>query len=111
VLVQFGRQGGLAGLADQLTVRQDGGFTLVRQRPALSRSGQLGQTDLAELRRVLTEAHLATLPKVEPAHGADLFTYQVIYDGTEIAAMDGGTVDALKPVVGLLSGIIDRYSR
>jgi hypothetical protein len=111
VLVRFGRQGGLAGLSDQLTVRQDGGFTLVRRRPALSRSGQLSQADLAELRQVLTQAHLATLPRVEPAQGADLFTYQVIYDGSEILAMDGGMVDALKPLVGLLSGIVDRYSR
>src|SRR5689334_25234570 len=40
VLIDFGRQGGIAGVTDQLVVREDGGYTLTRARPAVNRSGQ-----------------------------------------------------------------------
>jgi len=109
-LVQFGRQGGLAGLADELVVQQDGTFTLTRRRPAVTKSGRLTPTDLAELHRVLAAADLAHQPRVQPAKGNDLFTYHVVTDGAEILAMDGGMTDTLKPVVATLSGIVDRYS-
>ncbi|OLB75431.1 MAG: hypothetical protein AUI14_21085 [Actinobacteria bacterium 13_2_20CM_2_71_6] len=108
-LVQFGRQGGIAGLADQLAVREDGGFTLVRARPAVNRTGQLSAAELADLRRVLDESGFAKLPRVQSAKGNDLFTYQVIYAGYEILAQDGGIEAPLRPVIGQLSGIVGRY--
>jgi len=109
-LVEFGRQGGLAGVSDTLVVGEDGRFTLVRTKPAVRRSGQLTAADLAELRRVLTESRFAQLPKVQSAKGADQFTYQVKYRDSEILAQDGGMVPELKPVVATLSGLVARYS-
>src|SRR5436305_9318621 len=73
VLVQFGRQGGFAGVSDQLTVRQDGGFTLVRTRPAVNRTGRLSAADLAELRQVLPSADIARQSTVQAAKGNDLY--------------------------------------
>jgi hypothetical protein len=110
VLVQFRRQGGFAGLSDYLVVREDGGYTLERRRPAVTKTGRLSAADLAELRKVLTDADFAHMPRVQPARGNDLFTYQVIYGDVEVAAMDGGMVEPLKPVVGTLSGLVARYS-
>jgi hypothetical protein len=110
MLVQFGRQGGFAGVSDELMVRQDGSFTLVRTRPAVNRSGRLSAADLTELRRVLQASDFAALPRVQPAKGNDLFTYHVIHDGSEILAMDGGIDDRLKPVINTLSGIVAKYS-
>jgi hypothetical protein len=109
-LVQFGRQGGLMGVNDQLTVREDGGFTIVRSRPAVNRSGTLRAADLAELRKVLEQADFANQPKVQPARGNDLYTYMVIYDGNQVLAVDGGIDERLKPVIGTLSGLVGRYS-
>jgi hypothetical protein len=109
VLVEFGRQGGFAGLSDQLTVRGDGSFTLNRAKPRVQRSGRLTPGELADLRRVLAESGFAQLPKVEPAQGTDLFTYQVIYDGNQILAMDGGIAPPLRPVISMLTGIVSRY--
>jgi len=110
VLVQFGRQGGIMGVNDQLTVRGDGGYTVTRTRPAVHKSGTLRAADLAEVRTVLQQSNFANLPKVQPAKGADLFTYQVIYGGDQILAVDGGIDERLKPVIGTLSGLMAKYS-
>jgi hypothetical protein len=75
----------------------------------VERSGRLTAGELADLRRVLAESGFAQLPKVEPAQGADLFTYQVIYQGSQILAMDGGIAPPLQPVIAMLSGIVSRY--
>ena len=66
--------------------------------------------DLAEVRTVLQQSNFANLPKVQPAKGADLFTYQVIYGGDQILAVDGGIDERLKPVIGTLSGLMAKYS-
>src|SRR2546421_12250592 len=55
-LVQFGRQGGLAGLSDTLAVTEAGHFTLVRLKPALRKTGQFTAAVPAELRRVRVHA-------------------------------------------------------
>jgi hypothetical protein len=109
-LVQFGREGGFAGLSDSLVVREDGSFTLVRAKPAVRKSGQLTAAELAELRRVLAESGFAQLPKVQAARGADLFTYQVTYRDNQIVGQDGGIVPQLKPVISMLSGLVAKYS-
>lgn len=110
LLVQFGRQGGIAGFNDQLTVRADGGYTVVRTKPAVHRSGTMSAADLAELRKVLAQADFAGMPKVQAAKGADLFTYNVVYAGNQVLAMDGGIDERLKPVISTLSGLMAKYS-
>ena len=98
------------GVNDQLTVREDGGYTVTRTRPAVHKSGTLRAADLAELRTVLQQSNFANLPKVQPAKGADLFTYQVIYGGDQILAVDGGIDERLKLVIGTLSRLMAKYS-
>lgn len=74
MLVEFGRQGGFAGMSDQLTVWQDGRFALVRSRPAVSRSGRLTAAEVADIRGALERSGFAGLPGVEPGRGNDLYT-------------------------------------
>lgn len=107
VLVDFGRQGGVAGLSDQLAVREDGGYTLTRVKPAVERSGKLTPAELADLRAKLASSGFAKLPHVQPGGGTDMFTYHLTYQGTEILAQQAGLADSLRPVVDALSTIID----
>jgi len=109
-LVQFGRHGGIAGVSDTLEVSEDGHFTLVRLKPAVSKTGQLSASDLADLRRVLADSNFAQLPKVQAARGTDLFSYQVTYRGSQILAQDGGVAPQLQPVISMLSGFVAKYS-
>ena len=108
-LVEFGRQGGIAGLDDRLTVMADGSFTLVRGKPVANRRGQLGSDELAGLRNALSRSNFAGLPGVQSAQGNDLFTYRVVYGGRQILAQDGGVVPPLTPVITALSGIVARH--
>ena len=109
-LVEFGRQGGIAGVSDTLVVTEDGHFTLVRLKPAVRKTGQLSASDLADLRRVLADSGFAQLPKVQPARGVDVFSYQVRYRDTQIVAQDGGVVPQLQPVISMLAGFVAKYS-
>ena len=108
VLIDFGRQGGLAGVSDQLVVREDGGYTLTRVRPAVNRTGQLAPAELADLRAKLASSGFTKLPHVQPGGGMDMFTYHMTYQGTEILAQEAGLADALRPVVATLTAIVER---
>ena len=108
VLIDFGRQGGIAGVTDQLVVREDGGYTLTRARPPVNRSGQLAPDELADLRAKLASSGFTKLPHVQPGGGMDMFTYHMTYQGTEILAQEAGLADALRPVVATLSAIVER---
>jgi len=107
--VDYTRRGVIAAMSDHLVVRQDGGFTVTRLLPAVTRSGQLSPADLADLRRVLADSGFAQLPKVQATKGNDLFTYQVGYQGAQIVATDGAIAAPLQPVLAALSGIVARY--
>jgi PBP1b-binding outer membrane lipoprotein LpoB len=110
-LVDYGRQGGLMGLTDRMSVRQDGSFTLTRVRPrAVGRTGHLTAAELANLRQVLAAANFATMPKVQKGDGADLFSYSVSHGGYQVLAQDGAIVPALRPVISTLSGLVAKYS-
>jgi hypothetical protein len=110
VLVVFDRRGGLAGFADQISVRSDGAFTLTRQRPrAVTRSGRLTATELANLREVLARSGFATLPKAEMGDTVDAYVYSVSYGGAQIVAQEGAVVPALGPVIADLSALVAKY--
>lgn len=108
--MEYGRQGGIAGVSDTLVVSEDGHFTLVRLKPAVRKSGQLSASDLADLRRVLAGCDFAHLPRVQPGRGVDLFSYQVTYRDTQVLAQDGGIAPQLEPVISMLSGFVAKYS-
>jgi hypothetical protein len=109
VLIEFERQGGLAGVVDRLEVRGDGGFTLVRGRPAVNRSGRVTPAELSDLNRKIDASGFATLPGVENATGSDLFVYHLTHGGRQVLAQDGGIAAPLQPVVDALSGMVQKY--
>lgn len=110
-LVDFARQGGLAGVSDRLVIRDNGAFTLTRLRPrVVSRAGRLTSAELAGLRQALQQAGFSSLPKVEKGDGTDVFTYSVLYDGYQIVAQDGAMAPSLRPVVSALSNLLAKYS-
>jgi len=108
-LVEFGRQGGIAGLDDQVTVQADGSYRIVR-KDGTPTPGRLSPDELTRLRAVLDSAHFGEIPAVNPGSSAvaDGFTYRVAYAGHEVLAQDGGVPPALAPVLDALSGILSR---
>jgi hypothetical protein len=110
-LVAYGRQGGLLGVSDRLTVRENGAFTLIRSRPrSVDRSGHLTAAELANLRQVLSGAGFATMPKVQRGDAVDVYTYTVSYAGYQITAQEGAVVPALRPVLATLANLVAKYS-
>ena len=109
-LVEFRRQGGFAGLSDQLVVHGDGTFDLVRAKPPVSRHGQLTGAELTDLQLELAHARLAPHPTAPPsAKGSDLFVYVVDWDGFQVVTQDGSVPPALNPLLSTLSGLVTRY--
>lgn len=111
-LVQFSRQGGLAGDSEQLSVRDDGAFTLNRLKPRPTlRTGTLTAAELTNLRQVLSAAGIPQLPKQETGgHTADAYTYTVAYGGNRIVAQEGAVAAQLRPAIDALSAIASKYA-
>lgn len=110
LLVRYGRQGGIAGVVEELTIRQDGSFSLTERRRPAPRTGRLEPDELASVRQVLRDSGFADIPTVNPGpDGADLFTYRVAHGGREVLAEDGGVPDRLDPVLALLARLLARY--
>jgi hypothetical protein len=108
-LVSYGRQGGIGGNDDRLTVAPDGAYEINRRgvRPA---RGTLPAADLAELRGTLERSGFADIPSVNNGGVmADGFTYYVEYGGHTVVAEDGGVPDALRPILTALDRIFTRY--
>jgi hypothetical protein len=108
-LVSYGRQGGIGGNDDRLTVAPDGTYEITRRgvRPA---RGTLPAADFAGLRGTLERSAFADIPSVNSGGVmADGFTYYVEYGGHTVVAEDGGVPDALRPVLGALDRIFNRY--
>ena len=109
-LIQYGRQGGLAGFNDQVTIAPDGTYDITRRGKA-PKHGRLSAKELADLRAVLDSAHFADIPAVNRPPGVvnDGFTYRVGYAGHEVLAEDGGIPPALQPVLSALQHVIAQY--
>jgi hypothetical protein len=108
VLVTYGRQGGLAGLDDKLSVRPDGGYEVTHRGGAVA-TGRLSPDEMAGLRTVLDGSRFTEIPAMNPATGvADGFTYRVGYQNREVVAQDGAVPAALQPVIGALDKILAR---
>jgi len=134
-LVSYRRSGGMAGADDRLVVYADGGYRLSGRRVP-TRSGILAATDLAELRRVAAEAHIARLagPSGASAGGlpatstasagtssraetdnngatapGDAFRYEVTYEGHVTGAVDGAVPPSLEPLLSVLAELLSKY--
>ena len=110
-LVQFGRQGGFAGVDDRIVVQPDGAYQITRKGGG-TRTGTLPAAELTHLRSVLEGAHFRDIPAVNPAPSElrDGFTYHVVYAGHDVQAADGALPDALRDVVGELNTLLERHS-
>ncbi|QGZ50947.1 hypothetical protein GPZ77_23525 [Streptomyces sp. QHH-9511] len=102
VLVEVNVDGGIAGVVNQLVVRQDGSYT-VRHGTTSSRHGRMTPAQVAELRAALEDpayAKVPARPTGEPAH--DGFRYIVTYKHRLVVATDGGIAPALGRVFAAL---------
>src|SRR3954452_368574 len=85
-LVTYVKEGGVAGLREQVTVARDGRVT-VRDGYGPSRTVRhlrLTRAQLARLRRILDRAHIERLADAGPADCADCFGYDITYAGHEV---------------------------
>ncbi|SBT48734.1 protealysin inhibitor emfourin [Micromonospora auratinigra] len=112
VQVVLTKSGGIAGLADTVTVRPDGHWTRV-DRSGASRTGQLTGPDLDKLRQLATDPRLASeATTTAPATMcADAFTYRLTVGETTSGYVDcppqatppaatGAVVELLNRVTG-----------
>lgn len=109
IVVEFQRQGGLAGVSDDLLVRDDGGYTITRTRPPVTRSGQLDFTAYEGLVKTLARTPLDRISPTPSIGVEDGFTYRLTYNGRHVVARDGAVDPAVRPLLDLLTGIVERY--
>jgi hypothetical protein len=107
-LVSYVKQGGFAGVDDQLTIRPDGGYELTRRGSATAR-GTLSAAELSQLRAVFDSAHFTQIPVKSTSTGmADGFTYRIGYGNYAVMAQDGAIPGDLQPVINALESIASR---
>jgi hypothetical protein len=107
-LLEFSRQGGIAGMDDRLVVQPDGSYTITR-RGGSAKAGKLSAAELAVLRQQLDAANLGALPSVTRTGTiADGFTYRLVYQGREVVAADGSVPPPLEPLIGALNQLLAR---
>lgn len=106
------RSGGIAGLAETLTVEPDGRWTLV-DRTEARRSGQIGEADLDRLRQLAGDPRLAVESgrTTGPTVCRDALTYRLSVGATEIdyidCPADGDQPEVAMSLVELLTRVTD----
>jgi hypothetical protein len=108
-LVEYGRQGGIAGVDDRLTVLPDGAYEISRNS-VQPRRGTLPPAELAALRATLERTNFADIPAVNSGGGiVDGFTHYVVYGDHAVLAEDGAIPAALRPVISALDRVIQNH--
>lgn len=105
-LVGFSRTGGFAGFHDHLVIYPDGSASLTRKEYATGYT--LAPEDLLELQDLLTGSGFSSLdPEYRAVNsGADLFTYEITYDGRTVLAEETAVPEHLIPVIDVLSRLV-----
>ncbi|MDD1715758.1 MAG: META domain-containing protein [Methanolinea sp.] len=105
-LVEFRRTGGFAGFSDHLVVYTDGSASLTRKE--YSTGFSLTSENLVELEDLLTNSGFSSLdPEYRAAPGsADLFTYEITYEGRTVLAEETAVPESLIPVIEALFGLV-----
>ncbi|MGW1494110.1 protealysin inhibitor emfourin [Streptomyces sp. NPDC002402] len=101
-LVHVTVTGGIAGVRNDLLVRDDGTYT-TSTKTGPKGSGRMTPAELAELRRALEKADFARLP--DEATGspvADGFTYRITYAGHTVTTDERTRLPALRDVFAAL---------
>jgi hypothetical protein len=107
--VTYERGGGVAGRRDRLVVQPDGSAKLTVR--TATKSIRLSDAELADLRRELETADLASLPSDSTSRRPvpDTFGYRVIYDGTTVTTDDPAMPEKLRGLVSGLGRLVERY--
>jgi len=107
-LIEYRRSGGIAGREDRLVVLTDGTVRLSR-RGAVT-DYRISADTLNELRALLERVDFRRMREeyLPTRRGADLFEYEVIYQGRRIRTMDTAVPPELQPLLQLLSGFASR---
>lgn len=108
----YRRDGGLAGVSDELTLEPDGRGTLSR-RLSGRRSVMLRPAERQDVARALAAVDLTELDdEYKPSEPVpDGFGESVMYDGETVSVQTGGEEpDELARLTSTLSGLIERYS-
>jgi hypothetical protein len=107
-LVMYVKQGGFAGVDDQLRINPDGRYELTR-RGSTTGSGTLSAAELSQLRGVFDRSHFTEIPvRSTSSQVADGFTYKIGYGSYAVLAQDGAVPPALEPVIAALDAIVAR---
>nr|WP_313904672.1 protealysin inhibitor emfourin [Streptomyces sp. SLBN-118] len=103
-LVQVTVTGGIAGVRNDLLVRDDGTYT-TSTKNGHKGSGRMTPAELAELRRALEKADFARLPrKATGSPVADGFIYRITYAGHTVTTDETNRLPALRDVFAALPG-------
>ena len=106
LLVEYHRQGGIAGFDDRLVIQSD------RQATLEQRSGKRSlDLDPEVVGRLLEQLEQIDFAALEPEYlpqgtGADLIEYEVTYKGHTVRTMDTAVPETLQPLLALLDEII-----
>jgi hypothetical protein len=107
-LIMYVKQGGFAGVDDELRITPDGRYELTRRGSATG-AGTLSAVDLGRLRGVFDSSHFTDIPvNSTSSQVADGFTYKIGYGGYAVLAQDGAVPAALQPVIAALDAIVAR---
>jgi hypothetical protein len=105
--VSYLRTGGVAGVAEGLVIRADGGARLVARGRA-PRDFEVAPATLDKLRRQLDDANFEELARNDRTiPEPDGFNYTMAYRGHLIVREGSGLEPALRPAVNTLQTIVD----
>lgn len=105
-LVEFWRTGGFAGMNDHLVIYPDGTVSLTRKE--YSSSFSLEEPDLEALVALFEESGFMNLAPQYPAPpgSADLFIYQICWQGKTVVAEDTMIPEGLQEIIGVLTALV-----
>lgn len=108
--IDYRRTGGIAGFDDHLTIQPGGQATLTRR--GAQATFTVDQATLKQLTTLLDKAGFSRLPAESLAQrGADLFTYEITYQGRTVRTQDTAIPAALQPAIDLLNTLVQANAK
>jgi len=107
----YERGGGIQGRRDRLIVQPDHSAKLTTF--GKTREFELKAKEFDSLAAEVEKADLASVPErsTSPRPIPDTFGHRIQYDASEITTDDPAIPDELRPLVGRLGGLVQRYEQ
>jgi hypothetical protein len=106
--LQYARDGGIAGVSERLTIREDG-----RSRVSVSsrgaRSFKLPKRDLDRIARLVAASDFKHRKGSKDFQAADAFVYSIAYRGHKVQFDDPSIPDELRDLLAALGAVVERY--